>query len=76
MLNIFEKQDVIETRFKKDDKESFDDAISKLNLANIPYVVREERKLTSWLALGYFIYSIILDLFVLGAVIYAFIKWT
>ena len=76
MFRFIEKQKVIETRFRKDDEDSFNDAIAKLNNIKMSYVVREERKITSLIGLGYFIYSIILDLFVLGAVIYAFIKWT
>jgi|TARA_R110002110_G_C12899388_1_gene664728 hypothetical protein len=76
MFRFIEKQKVIETRFRKDDEDSFNDAIAKLNDIKMSYVVREERKITSLIGLGYFIYSIILDLFVLGAVIYAFIKWT
>ena len=51
MFRFIEKQKVIETRFRKDDEDSFNDAIAKLNDIKMSYVVREERKITSLIGL-------------------------
>ena len=75
MFKFIEKQKIIETRFKKDDEDSFNNAIAKLNDIKMSYVVREERKLTSLIGLLYFCYSIVLDMVVLSAIVYAFFNW-
>ena len=57
-MQIFEKKKYIETEYEERH-------IENLNKANVPFVVKERREITSYVGLVYFIYSIILDCFVL-----------
>ena len=66
-MKIFQKKKYIETEYE-------DRHIENLNKANVPYVVRERRVITSYLGLAYFIYSIILDCFVLVGVAWALLN--
>ncbi len=66
-MRIFEKRKYIETEYEERH-------IENLNKANVPYVVRERRVITSYLGLAYFIYSIILDCFVLVGIAWALLN--
>ena len=63
-MNIFKKEKYIETRYKPIH-------IKKLKAEGIPYTIRERRIITTAFKKLYFVYSIILDCFVLGGIIWA-----
>ena len=64
MKKLFVKQKYIETVFE-------DRHIENLNKANVPYVIKERRKITSFARLIYFCYSVCLDTVLLGGIIWA-----
>ena len=66
-MKIFQKKKYIETEYEERH-------IENLNRANVPYVVKERRVITSYLGLAYFIYSIILDCFVLVGIAWALLN--
>ena len=72
--NLFEKYRVILTEWDRNSKESSDNfhkAIRELEKNNIPYRVEWRRNITEIGKVAYFTYSIILDLILLGGIIFA-----
>jgi len=74
--NIFEKRRIIITEWdnSKQSSDNFHKAISELEKENIPYTVEWKREITNISKLIYFCYSIILDLILLGGIIFALIN--
>jgi hypothetical protein len=68
MKRLFEKQKYIETVFE-------DRHIENLNKANVPYVIKERRVITSYARLLYFCYSILLDLTILFGIVWALFNY-
>jgi len=68
-MNIFKKTKFIETQWT--DEQGFQDAIKKLNDANVDYVIKERRTIATWGRLAYFCYSVILDTILLIGIIWA-----
>ena len=66
-MKFFDKKKYIETEYE-------DRHIENLNKANVPYVIKERREFTSLLSMVYFVYSIILDCFVLLGIAYAILN--
>ena len=64
MKKMFEKQKYIETVFE-------DRHIENLNKANVPYVIKERRIISSYARLIYFCYSVCLDTVLLLGIIWA-----
>ena len=63
-MKIFKKQKYIETRYKPVH-------IVKLKAEGMPYKIRERRIITTAFKKLYLVYSIILDCFVLGGIVWA-----
>ena len=66
-MKFFDKKKYIETEYE-------DRHIENLNKANVPYVIKERREFNSLLSMVYFVYSIILDCFVLLGIAYAILN--
>ena len=66
-MKFFDKKKYIETEYE-------DRHIENLNKSNVPYVIKERREFTSLLSMVYFVYSIILDCFVLLGIAYAILN--
>ena len=66
-MRIFEKKKYIETEFEEGH-------IKNLKNAGVPFVIKERREITSYVGLAYFIYSIILDCFVLVGIAWALLN--
>ena len=64
MKKLFVKQKYIETVYE-------DRHIVNLNEANVPYVIKERRVITSYARLLYFCYSVCLDTVLLLGIIWA-----
>ena len=66
-MQIFQKKKYIETEYEERH-------INNLNNAGVPFVIKERREITSYVGLAYFIYSIILDCFVLVGIAWALLN--
>ena len=66
-MRIFEKRKYIETEYEERH-------IKNLKNAGVPFVIKERREITSYVGLAYFIYSIILDCFVLVGIAWALLN--
>lgn len=74
--SIFEKRRIIITEWDNstESSDNFHKAIKELEKENIPYTVEWKREITNITKLIYFCYSIILDLILLGGIIFALIN--
>ena len=73
---LFEKRRHIITEWdnSQESSDNFHKAIKELENENIPYTVEWKREITNITKLIYFCYSIILDLILLGGIIFALIN--
>ena len=74
--SLFEKRRVIITEWdnSKQSSDNFMKAINELEKENIPYTVEWKREITNISKFIYFCYSIILDLILLGGIVYALLN--
>mgnify|MGYP003124143628 FL=1 len=74
MLNIFEKRKLIMTEWDNspESKINYEKAISELKRNNIPYRIIEHRLIGDFTKKAYFIYSVILDTFLILGILWAF----
>lgn len=76
-INLFQKYRVILTEWDRNSSESnqnFHKAIRELEKEGIPYKVEWRRNITELGKTTYFYYSVVLDLFLLGGIIWAFLN--
>jgi len=74
--SLFEKRRIIITEWdnSKQSSDNFHKAINELEKENIPYTVEWKREITNISKIIYFTYSVILDLILVGGIIFALIN--
>ena len=74
--SLFEKRRIIITEWdnSKQSSDNFHKAITELEKENIPYTVEWKREITNISKVIYFTYSVILDLILVGGIIFALIN--